>query len=304
MSLLRSCIALLAVGGCAQPSSAPPADGGALAGDRPRGDVPADVEVEAPCSRPVSERPAGSVCVREVRGQVLDLDGAPRPDLPVTVCGPTCWLGRTDAQGRFAVSVGDFVPTAIYSVLAHARPDHATVYVPLPSTVGPGDVITLPAPFRVPRYTVTGDFVDGDAGVARAGAVSLTVPAGARVELDLEDFKLGELGRRLRVAEVPVDRAPPFAREGMARAVFALAPFALTSTRPLGLRLPNTLNLAPGTSVELVAMGGEILPPASNAGRAVVAARGRVTADGSAIESLPGEGISKLTWIAIRETSR
>ncbi|MEZ4392486.1 MAG: hypothetical protein R3A48_15465 [Polyangiales bacterium] len=196
--------------------------------------------------------------------------------------------------------MGDFVPLAIYSVLAHARPDHATVYVPMPSAVGEGDVVTLAEPMRVPRYTLTGDLVDGDAGVARAGEVALTVPADARVELDLEDFKLGELGRRLRVAEVPLELAPPFAREGRAQAVWALAPFAMTSTRPLGVRLPNTLRLPAGSPVDFVAMGGEILPPASNAGRALAAVAGRVSADGASVETDPGVGVSQLTWIAVR----
>lgn len=292
---------LLALTACA--SSPPPTDA-STPSDVPRAEDRADTAApddgDAPCARPPAERPANSVCVREVRGQVLDTDGAPRVDIPVTVCGPVCWLGRTGGDGRFAVSVGDFVPTAIYSVLAHARPDHATVYVPLPDAVGAGDVITLAEPMRVPRYTATGDVVDGDAGVARAGEVALTVPADAGVELDLEDFKLGELGRRLRVAQVPVDRAPPFAREGRVQAVWALAPFALTSTRPLGLRLPNTLGLAPGAPVDLVMMGGDILPPRSNAGRAVDAARAAVSADGAFVETLPGEGISQLTWVGVR----
>lgn len=234
---------------------------------------------------------------------MLDTAGAPRVDIPVTVCGPTCWLGRTGVDGRFSVSVGDFLPTAIYSVLAHARPDHATVYVPMPSAVGAGDVITLAEPLRVPRYTVTGDLVDGDAGVARAGPVTLTIPPGAQIELDLEDFKLGELGRRLRVAEVPLEQAPPFAREARAQAVWAFAPFAMTSTRPLGLRLPNTLRLPPGAAVEIVAMGGEILPPRSNAGRALDAVVGAVSADGMHIDSRAQSGISQLTWVAIRATT-
>lgn len=262
-------------------------------------DAPDDA-AEAPCSRPPAERPAGSVCVREVRGQVLDTAGAPRVDIPVTVCGPTCFLGRTGSDGRFAVTVGDFVPLAIYSVLAHARPDHATVYVPMPGAVGEGDVITLGEVIRVPRYTVTGDLVDGDAGVARAGEVTLTIPGDARVEIDLEDFKLGELGRRLRAAEVPLELAPPFAREGRAQAVWALAPFAMTSTRPLGLRVPNTLGLPAGSPVDFVAMGGEILPPASNAGRALDAVAGRVSADGASLETDVGTGVSQLTWIAVR----
>ncbi|MFO0626090.1 MAG: hypothetical protein U0325_10775 [Polyangiales bacterium] len=302
----RLLLPLLTLAACA--ASPPPTDAASPA-DRPRAvdvsrddrvDATAADDAEAPCARPPSERPANSVCVREVRGQVLDTDGAPRVDVPVTVCGPVCWLGRTGTDGRFTVGVGDFVPTAIYSVLAHARPDHATVYVPMPDVVGPGDIITLAEPLRVPRYTATGDVIDGDAGVARAGAVTVRVPADARLELDLEDFKLGELGRRLRVAQVPVDRAPPFAREGRVQAVWALAPFAMTSTRPLGLRLPNTLNLAPGAAVDVVMMGGDILPPRSNAGRAVVAARGAVSVDGAFVETLPNEGVSQLTWVGVR----
>lgn len=263
-------------------------------------DGTAEPDAEAPCARPPAERPAGSVCVREVRGRVLDLDDAPRADIPVTVCGPTCWVGRTDANGRFAVRVDDFIPLATYSVLAHARPDHATVYVPMPASVGAGDHVTLDAPIRVPRYAIAGDSFDGDAGVVRAGEVSVTVPVGARIELDLEDYKLGALGRRLRAAQVPLDRAPPFAREGRALGVWALAPFNLQSSRPFGLRIPNTLGLAPRAPVELFVMGWDLLPPRSNAGHAVDAARATVTADGRAIETDPGEGVPVLTWVGVR----
>lgn len=278
---------------------APPRDAST---DGPREDRPEE-GVELPCTRPVADRPAGSVCVREVRGRVVDERDAPRVDIPVTVCGPVCWLGRTDAEGRFAVTVGDFIPLAIYSVLAHGRPDHATVYVPLPAEVGSGDVVTLGDAIRVPRYTVNGGSFDGDAGVVRAGEIQVRVPPGARVELDLEDYKLGALGRMLRVAEVAPDRAPPFAREGRAQAVWALAPFNLQSSVGFGIRVPNTLGLAPGARVEFFAMGWELLPPRANAGRAVDVATGAVTPDGAAIESDPDAGVPALTWIAVRARS-
>lgn len=280
----------LGLASCASPPTGT-RDGGVV-------DAVRDGGAEAPCTRPLAERAPGAVCVRYVRGQVTDLEGLPRGDIPVTVCGPTCWVGRSDAAGRFSVEVGDFIPLAIYSVLAHGRPDYATSYVPMPDTVGPGDVVTIASPMRVPRYTVTGEVVAR--GTARAGEFAVTVPADAQLEFDLEDFKLGELGTRLRAAQVPLDRAPPFAAEGGVSAVWALAPFKLVSTRPMGLRLPNATNLAAGTAVDFVIMGWDLLPPVSNAGRAVVAARGRVRADGAAIETDPGEGVPVLTWVGVR----
>lgn len=310
---MRACVAslLLTLTACASspPSAdaAPPSDlpraVDTAPGDRVDATAPDDAEAEAPCARPPSERPANSVCVREVRGQVLDLNGAPRVDIPVTVCGPVCWLSRTDADGRFSVSVGDFINTTTYAVLAHGRPDYASVYAPLPVTVSGAGVITYSTPLRLPLYTNSGGRLDGDAGVARVDLLEVRVPVGAELEFDLEDFKLGELGRRLRVAEVPVNLAPPFAQEARAQAVWALAPFALTSTRPLALRLPNTLGLAPGARVDVFAMGGDILPPESNAGRAIPVGVASVSANGQLIETAPMDGPRRLTWIALRARS-
>lgn len=136
---------------------------------------------------------------------------------------------------------------------------------------------------------------------ATAGPVTLVFAAASTIELDFEDFELGALGRTVRVAEVSLDRAPPFAREGaVVGPVFALAPFALTSSSPIAVTVANRANLASNSAVELVAMGKEIATDAPDAGRAVVVARATVSADGATIRTNAGQGLRALTWFGVR----
>jgi hypothetical protein len=142
------------------------------------------------------------------------------------------------------------------------------------------------------------------AAVVSAGDVTLTVPAGAMVETDIEDAELGELGTRLRVAAVGPTDAPQFARDAGLVSVYALAPFNLTSTRPIAVRLVNRAALPAGAAVEFVVMGTEIYETPFTGGLPVVAAAGHVSADGTTVSTDPGEGLSSLTWVGLRLRAR
>jgi hypothetical protein len=276
--------------------ASPPADASA----------PEAGEIPAMCNAPTTDvLPAGSACVRAVEGRAVSDDGAPLAGQVITVCGSACFAATTDAQGRFVVSVGEVLPVPVYSVHVHGRPARASAYWPLPAPDATG-IARFPDALSVPRYTSTGPELPEAMRVtsridAVAGPVTLTFSAGSRVEFDLEDFELAALGRTVRVAEVPLDRAPPFARDGMLRGpVFALGPFALVSDQPVGVRIPNRAMLPAGASVDFVAMGREVLPPDVDAARPVVVARGTVSADGATIATAPGEGPRSLTWIGVR----
>lgn len=253
-----------------------------------------------PCLSRPADRAPGSVCVRRVEGRVTDLDGAPLAGRPITVCGPACFIATTSADGSFSVDVGDWIEVAIYSVQAHGRPDYASVYVPLSA---PRDgVARLPEALSLPRYAPAGpELPDGaTGGTVTSGDVTLTVAPDTRLELDLEDVDLGPLGRRLRVAPVPVDRAPSALVEASLSGLYALAPFALLASRPIAVTLPNRARLPAATAVEFVALGVEPFTPPINAGLAVVAALGRVSDDGATVTTSPGEGLRTLSWIGYR----
>jgi hypothetical protein len=305
---LRSTSAMLAVVliSCA-PASAGPTDGGtareaAVEGGAGDGGVGVPERCNAPQEDVVG---AGAACVRAVEGALVSDDGTPLGGHVVTVCGAACFATTADAQGRFVVPIGEVLPVPVYSVQVHGRPTHASAYWTLPTPDSQG-ISRFTAPLSVPRYTSEGAELPESMTVASAltvtsGPVTLGFSAATRVEFDLEDFELAALGRRVRAAEVPLDRAPPFAREAMARGpVFALGPFALVMDRPVSVRLANRAMLPAGSPVEFVAMGREVLGPEANAGRPVVVARGAVSMDGATIATSDGEGLRTLTWLAVR----
>lgn len=310
---MRALVLPLALTLCAcsapAPSAAPARDAAADApADAPAvlaTDAPADDTADAPVD-PCLQRPADrptAVCVRRVEGRVTDLDGAPLGGRPITVCGPACFIAVTAADGSFRVDVGDWIDVAIYSVQAHGRPDYASVYVPLAAPAS--GVSRLPEAMALPRYASPGpELPDGAAGgTISSDDVTLTIAPDTRLELDLEDVDLGPLGRRLRVAAVPVERAPAALVEAAPTALYALAPFALLASRPIAVTLPNRSRLPAGAAVEFIALGVEPFTPPINAGLAVVAATGRVSDDGASVRTTPGEGLRALSWIGYRPRS-
>jgi hypothetical protein len=262
--------------------------------------------VPSMCNTPTWDvAPAGAACVRAVEGSVLS-DGAQPLDRGfVTVCGSACFIGEISAQGRFVVAAGEVVPVPLYSVLVHGRPAHASAYWPMPAPDGDG-IVRFASPLSVPRYAETGVELPENRMIASevrttVGAVTLVFSAGSTVEYDFEDFELMALGRTVRVAEVPIERAPPFAREGMlVGPVWALGPFALTSSAPIAVTVANRANLPANSAVEFVAMGKEIVSTSPDAGRAVLVARGTVSADGATVRTDPGQGLRWLTWFGLR----
>ncbi len=260
----------------------------------------------AQCNAPATDVvPAGAACVRAVEGSAVSDGAEPLTTGFVTVCGNACFAGEITAQGRFNVAVGEVLAVPVYSLLVHGRPAHASAYWPMPAPDSDG-IVRVREALSVPRYTFTGATLPegrvlATEVTATAGPVTLVFAAASTIELDFEDFELGALGRAVRVAEVTLDRAPPFAREGaVVGPVFALAPFALTSSSPVAVTVANRANLAPNSTVELVAMGKEIATDAPDAGRAVVVARATVSADGATIRTNAGQGLRALTWFGVR----
>lgn len=269
-------------------------------------DAARDVAVDA--SDDVGDAPVCAVrpdasnvsCVLSVRGRAADSSGATFGNGVITYCSTTCYATNADATGAFVVPVGDFIDTSVYSLLVHGRPDHASVYVRSPAAVD--GVVTMPEPVAVPRYADVGPVLPETAagGAFTAGDVTLTVSPGTMLEFDLEDALLGELGKRLRVTYVPMAQAPAFAREANLVAVWALGPFNLLADHPVAVRVANRAGLAPNTPVEFVVLGQDILAEPPTAGRAIVAATGRVSADGMSVTTDPGTGISYVTWVGVR----
>ncbi|MDP3273724.1 MAG: hypothetical protein Q8Q09_00920 [Deltaproteobacteria bacterium] len=301
----RSLVSLLAMTLMAC-SSQSPSDGGVDA-QRPQDASAPEAGIPAMCSPPMGTPPASAVCVRGVTGLAQSNDGSPLANTVVTFCGTACFATNTDAQGRFELPVGEVLVLSQYALQVHGRPQHASAYWLLPAPDANG-IVRMPTPLQLPRYMVSGEELPMSMRIETArtitvGEVTLQFSAGSRVEFDLEDFELMALGRTVRMAEVPLDRAPPFAAEAsVVGPVWAMGPFALVSDRPITVTVPNRTALAAGSPVELVSMGHDVLSSPPTAGHFVLAGRGIVSSDGRTITTVSGAGPLVLTWLAVRPT--
>ncbi len=264
------------------------------------GDAGADGDT-GPCAEPPGDyeegRDPAAHCVKHVSGTVTS-DGAPLAGLTMTVCGRACFGGQTGDDGAFRVRVNTRLPDGRYTLFVHGRPRHASLFLPLPSA--PAEDLAF-APIDTPALSVEGGALPPDDGAAanvRVGPIELDVPASTSWQLSFEDATDDVDGRMLRFVRVPPERAPRFA-EG-AKLVYALAPFEAKPSNRVGLRLHESAGLAPGAAVEILVMDGFDFEGENRSGQSRVEARGHVSDDGARIETDPGEGLSLLTWIAIR----
>lgn len=296
-------IAPLLLEGCSDGASSPQDDASELGGST--GSVPA-------CEN--YSQTLELICVESVKGLVLDELDAPVGDLPVTLCGPVCFRGVTDARGRFEIEVDRVIKPTEYSIQAHGSPDRSTFYYPLaPTAAGIHDAGTL----RVLQLSDDGDnFVtkldlDGEEPPAQSvgsGPVVLTLTKGTELRLTVGDALRGEEGAKFRQREIPAAEAGAYF-DGEDFRIFALGPFEAEMSRDdqelprVGLRVENTSEWERGTSVEVLALGSYLdptwLPPSQFALIGVAS----VSEDGSMIQLLPEDcelGLRFITWLVLR----
>lgn len=264
-------------------------------------DLDAGLREEAALPEPTcpTDAPDSGTCVHYVQGTVSELSGQAVGPVGVTVCGAgTCYGARTDEAGAFRVRIGAFIDLGAYRVHLDGRPAHADRFVSLDGLSGP--ILTLPAPVRTPRLPESGPKL-----VSRVPAEAQSGPLTLRIEADTElDFGFADLadeahGQELRVAYVPPDAA---AEWGDFVAVVAMAPFGTLASRPIGLHIEVPTPLTPLEPVELLVLDDDY--ESATLGRMVSAATGHVGADGHYVESDDGQGIRRLTWVAVRRAAK
>ncbi len=278
--------------------------GGAIAGSGP-GAGPGGGDDGRLCERtlpPMLETGAGNCTqVGTVFGQVLDEDGNPPTSKTITVCANVCMYGELEADGRFSMTVDTCyegsgfygVPVMIY----HGWPDYADVtvnFVPdgvndLPSAdVG---VIRTVSATAMTKYSypeaLSTTFTDGNGFEIEVGECALELPA-----FD-EDVYVGALD----VVDFPLPDAPTDSL-----GLYFVGPDNAYFTTPGTVRFPNTTQLAPGTAVELMALGNMGTTTVIGAGIWGPVGTGRVSADGAYVQSDPAEdsGLITLGWIGYR----
>jgi len=234
--------------------------------------------------------------VERVRGVVRGEDGTALAGKVVTVCGLGCFVGVTGEDGAFSVRVEAAIRPAEYALSVLGRPDHGSLYLRLPALA---PEVIFAAPVELPALPAGGPSLPEDGAPSSSitsGPLTLTFAAGTSFDLDLDDIARGEEGRRLRVASV--DPAKVTFVSG-ASVLLALAPFGATLSIPAAVEITGDHGLAEGQPVELWFLETDLLADEGNlAGLGAVAAQGRV--EGGKIRSDPGQGLTKLTWLAIR----
>jgi hypothetical protein len=254
---------------------------------------------------------------------VTDLDGVPLGHLVMTFCGSACFGATSNDAGVYSIPIGFVLDTQNYAIHADGRPDHGVDYLRLHAGEPPIVTATMHIPLLPPSQV---RLPPDDAGVAASvtvGDLTLTIAAGTTFTLDIEDYEKGALGRTLRVAQVPLDKAPPYASPAHLSAVYALAPSGATASTKMGVLLRNAAGLPASSAVDLMVLGDNYFPSVDagtadtgtpgdtgadvaastippNVGQLSVQAQAHVSADGKTIQTDPGEGIVELTWLGVR----
>jgi len=262
-----------------------------------------DAPPAEPCSEPAEERPVGSQCVKTVTGKAVDTTGAPLPaGKLISVCGQICFFGETVAGGTFTATVGRWIKVSNFAASVHGRPDFASLYEKLPA--GAADAILLPT-LVLPKLPTSGAAIPMDsknivtvATSVSDGDVTLNIPAGTEVELDLEDVELGEAGKLFRAVKVETKDYPTFVKGENVLALYAATPFDSKYKNKVGLSFNTTAGLAEGTAVEIIGLGNDFLREPFTAGKLEVVATGKVS--GGKIVTDAGQGLTTMTWFGVR----
>ena len=255
------------------------------------------------------------VCLTDVSGEVMDQADKPVADLDISVCGEVCFFGKTDAQGKFSVSVQAPVVPKDYSTLVHGRPHRASFYYPLPldakDNVAVGNLRVIDLPKSGPALTVKSDKLGAPAQSVSSGEVTLSVAQGVEVKLDVEDL-VDAAGKQFRAQKIDSKFMSDFADASLKLAgLYALTPFEAsirkegTSDKAIAqLSFENTLGIKADAKVEFLALGSYLFADWVAPARFSVVATGSVSKDGKTITMDPGSGLNYLTWVGIREKSQ
>ncbi len=243
----------------------------------------------------------GGTCVLAAQGKVTDLAGAPLGGLLMTLCGNACFGAQSNDGGAYFIPVGVTLDTENYAIHADGRPDHAVDYLRLhhaePSTID----VTMRVARLPPSNVLLPPDEAGAPSTVTVGDLTLAVAAGTTFVLDPEDGERGDVGRVFRVAYVPLASAPAYAAAAHLAAIYVIAPSGAQASAKMGVVLKNTAGLPASSAVDIMVLGDDYFSVPPSVGLLSVQAAAHVSADGTTIQTDPGEGIVKLTWLGVRK---
>lgn len=239
---------------------------------------------------PGRETESDEVHVDRVSGQIVDEQGDPTSSGLVQVCGKNlCINARVIDDGKLSEDVdeGMLAPACKFG---NGR---EWGKLALPLGAGDSELGTLTA-VRLPAFAAGAAFTPGTA--VTSSGVTLTLADDARVEIDTLTYEdESEYGfRAARLSGAALEQLG----QGFAVA-YALSPVETRICPSPALSLENSVDLAPGTELELFILGLDVLEVwAPYAGWEKIA-DGVVSDDGQTLEF--AEGLPLLTAIGVRE---
>lgn len=219
-------------------------------------------------------------------GLLADEAGQPMAEVMVLACMATsCLFGESGADGRFAFAIEPPAAVALKTLEElDAEPRRGAALQPVRVD---GDerveVGTLHVP-SLPAGVPFGPVADDPQTLAAGDGLVLTL---RRAELTP---RIGDTLVDLAARALSPDTRPALAELAGEElvAIYALHPFAATSSSPIGVRAPSTL--PPGTAVQfrtISEIDGSLSEPVPG------------VADGSTVSTSDGAGIHELTYLVI-----
>lgn len=236
---------------------------------------------------------ADPVGTTRISGFIQDTMGAALQGVTVSLDGDTA---VTDANGAFTITVTDEIVDNALRVEAADLPggQYPSVAEPLPLLLGrdlPFDGVNnmidrpifLPA-LDIANATTIDPNADTMVTTPMLPGAELMVAAGSLTNMDGSPFT-----GSLSITEVPRDLTPATLPDNLIPdLVITIQPGEMAFTQPAPLDLPNTAGYAPGTEMNLWSINPET-------GEFDQVGTGRVSADGSVIETMTG-GVNTSSW--------
>ncbi len=250
-------------------------------------------------SSPTCDEPPGyptsaeQQLVGTVDAMLVDLEGTPRSDVMVQVCGlDVCISGMVMEGGLASTTVGSMMTLPAFKYGDGYK--YGRVALLLPSPTEAVDLGTV----SVPPLPSAGAAISAGA-VTSSGGVALELDANAGVTFDRLTYRTAD-EQAFRATELPVDQAPAGLDPGLGfETYFALGPPDTEFCPPATLVVPNSLGLSPGDEVEFFLHGLDVEERYAPYGGFTKFASGTVSDDGLTIRSSE-RSLPLLSLVAIK----
>ncbi len=249
-----------------------------------------------PCGNPSKAKP-GEECLIDITGKIIDEQGQGIGKQFLSACAGICIAGNAKDDGTFALTPNLYVKAKDFALLVHGCPELGSYAVRLPPLAN--GHIAFPQPLLVRKMPTGGPTLalDDSAQTQQSGDVTLTLEAGTQVVLNECDDP------HFQVLTVADPKTLPFIDPAaVPDLLYGFSPYEVHFTKKLAqLSFKNTPKWPKGTTLDVLSLQG--LLEAIPAGGFEKVATAHISDDEKSIVLDQGQGISYLTWIALKKTN-